>query len=197
MPTTRSTIDFDEILRRSLEGGVQTLRADAGVIELREHDNWVIRSQVGFSPDVIGLSAPPERAPIGQRVADERAALFVEAVSHDFERRIEFPRGMDVKSIVAAPLVVQDEVIGAVVLYYLRDFRQFDEADREFTARLGTLVSLSAQNARLFEAERHAARLADSLSKVNEILLSALTVNDVIARLVGEVSQTAGADKAL
>ena len=195
--TIRSTIDFDEILRRSLEGGVQTLHADAGVIELREHDNWVIRSQVGFSPDVIGLAAPPQKAPIGQRVADERAALYVEVVSQDFEKRIEFPRGMDVKSIVATPLVVQDEVIGVVVLYYLRESHQFDEADREFAARLGTLVSLSAQNARLFEAERHAARLADSLSKVNEILLSALTVNDVIARLVGEVSQTAGADKAL
>ncbi len=42
-----------------------------------------------------------------------------------------------------------------------------------------------------------AARSARALAKVNEILLSALTPDDVLARLVGEASEAAGAEKCL
>ena len=50
---------------------------------------------------------------------------------------------------------------------------------------------------RSIERELRATRSAETLAKVNEILLSARTPDDVIARLVGEASEAAGADKAL
>ncbi len=50
---------------------------------------------------------------------------------------------------------------------------------------------------RSIERETRAARSAETLAKINEILLTALTPDDVIARLVGEASQAAGAEKAL
>jgi PAS domain S-box-containing protein len=67
-------------------------------------------------------------------------------------------------------------------------------AERGVSKSAGALAS---ENARLIESEMHAARTAQTLSQVNEILLSALTLDDVVARLVGEASQAAGAEKAL
>jgi GAF domain-containing protein len=46
-------------------------------------------------------------------------------------------------------------------------------------------------------SERAAARNARTLAKINEILLSAVGPEEVLSRLVGEVSEVAGADKCL
>ncbi len=193
----RSTLDADEIMQRSLEGAVRALQADGGVIELYEDGQWVIRYQVGFSPTDIGFTISPARAPVGERTKRDRTTVFVADVATGIEGSIEFPRDRQTKSVIATPVMVRDQVTGVVILYYFEHHYSFDEVASEFTDGLGFIVSLAVENARLLEAEGHAARLADSLSSINEILLSALTVDDVTARLVGEVSQTAGADKCL
>lgn len=51
--------------------------------------------------------------------------------------------------------------------------------------------------ARLFHDAANAARLSEALAKVDDLLLAALTTEDVVVGLVGEVSKVAGADKSL
>ena len=70
------------------------------------------------------------------------------------------------------------------------DVTERKEAERE----RGRLLE---QLSRSIKRESRAARSAETLAKVNEILLSAQTLDDVITRLVGEASQAAGAEKAL
>lgn len=53
------------------------------------------------------------------------------------------------------------------------------------------------ERARLLEAQRRAVQLSAALNKINEALMSALTPDDVLASMVGEVSEAAGADKCL
>lgn len=86
--------------------------------------------------------------------------------------------------------------------------RQNVETGLRFLTKLSTMIShLAISNAERERAkdqlqdaladEQHSASLLGALAKVNEILLSAITVDDVTARLVGEASQSAGADKSL
>ena len=72
-------------------------------------------------------------------------------------------------------------------------FHDITERKRVEEEREQLIEQLSRGN----EREMRAARTAETLSKVNEILLSALTLDDVVERLVGEASEAAGADKSL
>ena len=78
----------------------------------------------------------------------------------------------------------------AGVTAYFHDISERKRAEEE---REQLIEQLSRSN----EREMRAARTAETLSKVNEILLSALTLDDVVERLVGEASKAAGADKSL
>ena len=68
---------------------------------------------------------------------------------------------------------------------------------RSFVTDISERKRLEAERERLIAAEARAARTADTLSTINEILLATVTVDDVVVRLVGEVSEVAGADKSL
>ena len=56
---------------------------------------------------------------------------------------------------------------------------------------------LPAHEQAVLDAARHSMKLSAALNKINEILMSELTLAGVLARLVGEVSEAAGADKCL
>ena len=127
-------------------------------------------------------AAPPLRSGSRGGLAGESIPQFVEyryksrgGRLHDIALNVSFTRANGV-------------IDGALVVGY--DVTERKEAERE-------RVRLLEQLSRSVEREMRAARIAGTLAKANEILLSALTPDDVIARLVGEASEAAGAEKAL
>lgn len=104
---------------------------------------------------------------------------------------------LGIQSMLVAPLSVPGRQMGALTFGYLSGPGEFDEYAQDFAGKIGASLSLALNNAWLFHEATHSARLSEALATVNEILLSALTVENVIARLVGEVSEVAGADKSL
>ena len=144
---------------------------------------------------MVGQRLSDQDAPNATAAARTRRPLVITDMALDPVANVGFVKANNLRSVIAIPLVVRGVVIGSLLLYCRTRPRVFGPAEVEFASRLGMAVSLSLENARLFEAEMHAARTAGTLSKVNEILLSALTVDDVITRLVGEASEAAGAEK--
>jgi PAS domain S-box-containing protein len=104
---------------------------------------------------------------------------------------------LGIKTMLVASLSLPGRPMGALTFGYLSGPGEFDEFASDFAGKIAASLSLALNNARLFHEVTHTARLSEALATVNEILLSALTVESVIARLVGEVSEIAGADKAL
>jgi PAS domain S-box-containing protein len=101
-----------------------------------------------------------------------------------------------VQSLLAAPLSVPGQT-GAVAYGYLSGPGEFDENAIDFAGKIASSLSLALSNSRLLHDAMDAARLSGALAKIDEILLSALTYEDVVARLVGEVSKVAGARRSL
>jgi two-component system CheB/CheR fusion protein len=193
-----STMKFDEIMQRALEQGVAALAADAGSIEMRGDGDWEIRYQCGLGgAGEVGLRPSDAEAPIALRAAESRQPVMVADTAAEPEVDVGFVKTRGVRTVLAAPLVVRDTVIGCLLFHRLDIPRPFGRADVDFAARLAASTSLAVENARLFAEELRATQTAESLSKVNQILLSALTPDDVLARLVTEVSKVAGADKCL
>jgi signal transduction histidine kinase len=93
------------------------------------------------------------------------------------------------KALLAVPLIVRGEVIGAVTLYY-RTPREFSPEDVTLAEAFADQTALAMENARLFEQTQHVAtieereRLARELhDAVTQTLFSASLIAEVVPRL--------------
>jgi signal transduction histidine kinase len=93
------------------------------------------------------------------------------------------------KALLAVPLIVRGEVIGAITLYY-RTPREFSPEDVTLAEAFVDQTALAMENARLFEQAQHVAtleereRLARELhDAVTQTLFSASLIAEVVPRL--------------
>ena len=153
-----STHDFDEIMRRALEQGAEALRADAGTIEVREEDSWVVRYQHGFSTGDVGLRQTEAEAPSATRAWTTMKPVAVGDLAQVEPLNGGFVRSRGVRAILATPLIVRQRVTGCL-LFYGRRPRTFSEAEIDFVHKLGVMVSLATDNARLYQQEHDVAQV--------------------------------------
>ena len=150
-----STLEFDEIMQRALDGGVAALAADAGTIELRDRPDWVVRFQCGFSPEAVGKRLSRGEAPNASRAMAYRepfATADMQAAATD----VGFVSEHDLRGVLAVPLFAQDAVIGCL-LFYSQAVRVFTDSEIDFGRKLGATVSLALENSRLLAEQRGAA----------------------------------------
>ena len=156
-----STLDFDEIMDRALAQGVIALGVDAGTIELREADGWVVAHQHGFSDDEIGLRLGREQAPIALGALSSGRLLAIADLTLVPELVVGFPQAHGLRSGLAVPLIVRDEVIGCL-MFWGREPRSLSASQLDFARQLGATVSLAIDNARLYLDQR---RIAQTLQE--------------------------------
>ena len=192
-----STMSIDEIMQCAIDDGVAALGVDGGTIEIREDEDLIVRYQRGFEAEDLGLRLAPDEAPIATEAMRRSVAVSIADVRADERANVGVVRAHGVRSMLAVPLVIKGEPIGCVLFHRRVEAAAFDELQLDFARRLGASVSLALENTRLVQSERRAARLSEALNRVNEILGSAVTRDEITARLVGDVSQVAGADKCL
>ncbi|HEY4219793.1 MAG TPA: adenylate/guanylate cyclase domain-containing protein, partial [Myxococcota bacterium] len=136
----------------------------------------------GLSPRVVKLRRPDEKVQLSRTVIElavrNRSALTTEDAAAD-ER---FARGesvlrFDLKAVLCAPLVKDNEVVGA--LYITRDL-PFSNTERDLVAALGQLIAMGLERSRLREQYAAAERTKKSLERFH--------APDVVRRLMMETS---------
>ena len=152
-----STLDSGGVLEPALAAGVAALHADAGTIELREHEFWIVSHQHGFSDDEIGLRLSVEQAPIASRARATGQPVAAADLTLEPPLDSGFPHAHGLSSVIAVPLIVRQEVIGCLLLWGRRP-RMFSQAEIDFARQLGATVSLGVDNARLYLEQRHIAQ---------------------------------------
>ncbi len=157
-----STLDIDHVMQSALDTGVEALQCEAAAIEILEADEWVVRYQHGFSPDSVGMHLSSEAASNGVRAADRRMPIAVDLVPGDNGIHSGFGTQHSLKSVLSVPLVVRTEVIGCALFYSSSPVTRFNSAEMDFIQKLGSTVSLSYENARLYESEH---RIAETLQQ--------------------------------
>ena len=195
--TLASTLTFDEIMQGALDEGVRALGADAGTIEVREGEVWAVRYQHGFRREDVGVRLSDVEAPIAVRTARTSEPQVIQDAAEDETLNVGFVREYGLRSVLASPLVLRGAVTGCLLFFSKQRPRPFTSSEIDFARRLAAATSLSLENARLLDEERRTARAAETLNTINEIVRSALTLDELVGRLVGEVSEVAGADKSL
>lgn len=161
-----STLDFNEIMQRVVKYSAEALGADSASAAMREDDYWVARHFHGLGPDHEGARlSGNEIKYIGQVIRARKPVAIADALN-DPRVDANLMRQFGVRSVLAIPLIIRDEVIGVLRFVYTAAPVTFDSAQMDFAAKLAAYITLALENARLYSEERN---IADTLQ---EALLS-------------------------
>jgi GAF domain-containing protein len=153
-----STLEIDEVMQHALEAGVEALGCDSGAIEMSEAGEWVVRYQTGFSPQDVGIRLTEAQAPGATRAARDGAPFQIELMPDDPLTNVGFVEAYGLKSVLAVPLFTRGVVTGCALFYTSKDVRRFTDSEIDFGRKLGAVVSLGLENARLYSVERNTAQ---------------------------------------
>lgn len=153
-----STLDIDRVMQSALDTGVEALGCEAAAIEILDADHWVVRYQNGFSAETVGMHLSKEDAPNATLAAERGMPIAVDFVSGHKGIYAGYAKRHTLKSVLAVPLMVRAEVIGCALFYISSAVRHFTDAEIDFGNKLGSAVSLSYENARLYESEHRIAK---------------------------------------
>lgn len=192
-----ANLDFAGILAQVASDLAAAAGCEVAAIVLRDPDgDWHVEEGYGLSDEARLATLTDAQVPEAIEAARSGgSAQFRASASGDLTSPLAHVLGL--QSMVLTPLAVSGRHLGAFILGFTSGPGEFDEHAVDFAVKVSSSLSMALNNARLFHEATRAARLSDTLAKVNEILLSALTVDDVVGRLVDEVSRVAGADMSL
>lgn len=201
-----------EVLRQTLLEAVRLLKGHGGQIGMVGTDaEGVVRWGDGHSltrgsmtPFTRADMTPAEHGVSGRAIRDGRATwtddyLADESFTHDTASD-EVVRKLGIRSVIATPLVADDEAIGAIGVY-AETPGAFNRVDAELLGLLADQAAIVLTNARLnAEAEVTAEKLAhrvEAQRTLGEIAASITSIRDpsaVLSRAVAEAKRLLDAE---
>jgi len=160
--------DLDATLLLALERIARSINAEAATLFLVEGDE--LRCHVCCGPvDVTGLRLPLGFGIVGRAVTENAARIVRDTRSdQDFSNKVDRATGFVTRSVLAAPLSVGAERLGAIELFN-KTGGEFDAADRRLVVALAASAALALVNARLAAAMAEAQALARELALAADI----------------------------
>jgi PAS domain S-box-containing protein len=176
-----SKLDFDEIMQKVVVEAGKAIGCDSCIITLHEDNYWIVKYAYGMTQEVIGIRLTKEEAQIAMLIAKTKKPLVIKDVYTD--ERIGIKRQLiekyGVRSILAAPLIVRDKLIGVLYssYYYVKPI--FSQTEIDFAEKLSTSVSLTIQNARLFSELEKRAKTIEALYAVDRVISQSLDLSTI------------------
>jgi PAS domain S-box-containing protein len=157
-----SSPDFDTIVQRALDRGVDALGCDAGVIFMREDgSDWVMRYLCNLPEDMVGTRVPQEDASFTTLTGGAQGGAIAYNNAFQDERiNNRLMRRFEIKAMLDVTLRVHGRDVADVSFVNHSKATPFTDDDVDFANKLGAMVALALENARLnrlYEAEHDAA----------------------------------------
>ncbi|WP_019177055.1 GAF domain-containing sensor histidine kinase [Methanomassiliicoccus luminyensis] len=199
-----SARSIDEVMDRVLTEARRALESDAAGASLKEGDCWVIRHSVGDLADKKGMTVTDQWLRESLPGLWEDGLVMMETVNlSQIGRKMQGELGL--RSVVAIPMTLRGEVVGAMLFPYRRRGVTFTDAQKDFALKLAHTVSLALENAKLLEEERRErVRLQDIIDRslagivvLNAHDHSVVLANAMFKEHMGEVAEGESMDKAV
>ncbi len=149
-----STLDADEIMQRVVAKAARLTGADGSSIGLFQGDHVFMKYVYNMPGEFIGLRLTPGEAKHIHYVASRRESVAFNDTQTDDRIDAHFFSRFGIFSVLAAPLIIRDKVIGAICFYSLSQRGGFTEMYVDFAQKLSTAVSAALENARLYDSVR-------------------------------------------
>lgn len=166
------SLNIDETLQTALKRFMDYLNAEASSVFLLEKNNTELVCRGCAGPvDITGLRLPADKGIVGSTVKN-KSVQMIRDVSKDpnFAQSVDDDTGFVTKSILCAPLIIQDHCIGALELINKKSADGlFDDQDRNFILALASAASLAIHNARMADKLVIQERMQKELELAREI----------------------------
>ncbi len=188
--TLNASLDLDEVLNTACEQFVRLMGVD--------HCGLILFETGGMGRIVAEY---PPTGMVGQQISIEspafRESLESRHLFHSFDAQNDERLGQSrvnlqaagIQSILIAPLVVHDRFIGSIGLDSIKEKRHFTEEELNLTRVVADQMAIAVTNAQTYQAERAARIQADTLREVAAILNETLNLDDVLARILGQLER--------
>ncbi len=124
---------------------------------------------------------PTQEDTLAYKVCKTRKPVFIPQLTQEMvehmssnEQRRDIARKLEVNSVIAVPLLIENKAIGAITLILSGPGRQFNKADLNMATELANHASLAIANARLYDETRAELRkrvqLEEKLRTINDEL---------------------------
>jgi signal transduction histidine kinase len=155
-----STLELDSLLKLILRLTMEELRAQQGSILLldKETDQLKMLATRGMPREITKIGYIPRKGSIAEWVIEKNKPLLLNDVRDD-PRFTSIARGRPIRSSMCVPLSAKGSVIGTINITRTRR-EQFTDADLNGLVILATQAAVSIENARLYDANLVAERLA-------------------------------------
>jgi len=181
-----SAVDLDEILRTLVDELARALRVDLVALALMDADSEYAEVVAEHLPpggvSAIGDRHPVRDNPIAQQILRSSRPVVVSDVATDPRlvavRQMVQRRGT--RSLLVAPLIYENQIIGTVGLDAVTAPRVFTPADVELVQTVANYAAIAIGRSRLLAIEQERLRMATVLSETAAILTSTLAMDRVL-----------------
>ncbi|SVC45732.1 uncharacterized protein METZ01_LOCUS298586, partial [marine metagenome] len=175
-----NSLDISQTLQNAIERFMQYLNSEAASIFLLESNNSELVCVRCAGPvDIAGIRIPSEKGIIGNAVNSRRSQMIRDAQNDpNFSKLVDVDTGFITRSILAVPLVVNDECIGALELINKKNNDLFNEHDESIAMVLASYAALAIHNARMADALVEKERMRKELELAREIQIGLLPQDD-------------------
>lgn len=129
-----------------------TLQASACALHLHDAGRRTVRCVSLTDAVTVRLSGgelPVESCLVGSPIHTRRQVWFPDIQSPEYRELLDLPRDPTLRSVLATPMLIENEVLGVVTVFTNRVHR-FDNDEKRLCAALASLGAVALQNARLY-----------------------------------------------
>lgn len=193
-----SSLDVERVLDNGAREMVKLLGVEGCTISKWDCTRDVLVTLLDYPPgeeDPAGAIYRLDDYPASRRVLQHRQPVCVQADDPEADPSESALMAADgIRSLLMVPLVVRDEVIGLVELIEQTRPREFAATEVSVCQTLANQMAAALENARLFEAEHKQRTLAEALRRATAAVGSSLDLDQVLDRILDQVSMVFGAD---
>ena len=148
-----STIDLEQLLGTMIGLATKVIGARVGSIMLLDDTGKELRisNAIGIDPEVVKNT----RLPLGESIAGYVAKHGEPLIVNDVEKDRRFCRTnrqrYETKSLISAPLLVKERLLGVINLNNKKRGGKFDERDLKLLVTFANQAAIAIDNAQLFD----------------------------------------------
>jgi diguanylate cyclase (GGDEF)-like protein/PAS domain S-box-containing protein len=149
-----STLDVNTIMQNIVNEAAEAIQVDACSLGIFQNDRFAVKYVRGLPAEVTGRSVPVQEMKALSYAVYRRDVTAFGEVGKEELSELETIGIRGVSCMVIAPLIIRDDILGAMSFYYRSVPCGMNDLQVDFVRKLSASLSLSLENAFLYEERK-------------------------------------------